>query len=42
MSKVAGCVEESSEHCRYLFREKYRMLPYIAYGIGRDNADVVK
>lgn len=41
MRKTAWCVSEDDKQCSYLFREKMRALPYLAYGIGRDGIDVV-
>jgi hypothetical protein len=40
--QVAGCVNQTSQECLYMFREKYRSIPYIAYGVGKDNVDSVK
>lgn len=42
MIKVAWCVDQTSEECLYMFREKYRSIPLIAYGIGKENIDSVK
>lgn len=37
ISKAAGCVDQSPEECLYVFREKFRSVPYLAYGIAREN-----
>lgn len=40
--KSAGCTTEEQPQCLYMFREKMRALPYLAYGITRDGIDVVE
>jgi hypothetical protein len=42
IQKTAWCTTESQEECMYLFREKMRALPYLAYGIGRNGVDIVE
>ena len=41
MAQTAWCTDQSAEECLYLFRDKYRSVPYLAYGIGRWWTDVV-
>lgn len=40
--KATGCTTESQEECMYMFREKMRAIPYLAYGIWRSNTDIVE
>ena len=40
--KSAWCTTEEQPQCLYMFREKMRALPYLAYGITRDGVDVVE
>jgi hypothetical protein len=42
ITKVAWCTTEDQEKCLYMFREKYRSLPYLAYSVGRSNVNSVK
>lgn len=39
---TADCKNETSEICLYKFRDKYRMIPYLAYGIGLPSDDKVE
>ena len=39
ITKVSWCVDESSEECLYLFREKFRAVPYLSYTVGKNNTD---
>ncbi len=39
---TAGCIGIDREHCLYLFREKMRSIPYLAYGIGRLQTDQIE
>lgn len=41
IAQTAWCHDQSSEECLYLFRDKYRSIPYLAYGIGRPGIDTV-
>lgn len=40
--KTAWCTTENQQECMYMFREKMRALPYLAYGIGREGIDIVE
>jgi hypothetical protein len=40
--KTAWCTTEEQEECMYLFREKMRALPYLAYWVSRDWIDIVE
>lgn len=40
--KTAWCTVEEQEECMYLFREKMRAIPYLAYGIGREGIDTIE
>ena len=40
--KTAWCTTEEQPQCLYMFREKMRALPYLAYGITRDWIDIVE
>lgn len=42
IQKTAWCTNESQEECMYLFREKMRALPYLAYGLWRNGVDIVE
>lgn len=39
--QTAGCLDEDQKKCNYIFRQKTRNIPYLAYGIGKDNTDQV-
>lgn len=41
IAQTAWCTDQSSEQCLYMFRDKYRTIPYLAYGIARPWTDVV-
>lgn len=36
ISRSAWCTDQTPEECLYLFRDKFRSVPYLAYGIARD------
>lgn len=40
--KTAWCATEEQTQCMYLFREKMRALPYLAYGVAREGVDVIE
>lgn len=40
--KTAWCTTEEQWECMYLFREKMRAIPYLAYGVGREGIDTVE
>ncbi len=40
--KTAWCTTEEQSECMYLFREKMRALPYLAYGVSRDGIDIIE
>lgn len=42
IQKSAGCKQESPEKCYYLFREKFRTIPYLAYTIADRGIDKVQ
>lgn len=39
--QTAWCIDEDQKKCNYLFRQKMRTVPYLAYGIGRDDTDTI-
>ncbi len=39
--QTAGCIDEDQRKCNYLFRQKMRNIPYLAYGVGRDGTDQI-
>ena len=41
IAQTAWCTDQSSDECLYLFRDKYRYIPYLAYGVGRGGIDTV-
>ena len=40
--QTAGCIDESQSQCNYLFRQKMRNVPYLAYGVARDGIDAIE
>jgi len=40
--KTAWCTTEEQQKCMYMFREKMRALPYLAYGVAREGVDIVE
>ncbi len=40
--KTAWCTNETQQECMYIFRQKMRSLPYLAYWISREWVDVVE
>lgn len=42
ISKTANCNKQWSQQCYFLFREKYRTLPYLAYTISMEGVDKVQ
>ncbi|MCS6983389.1 MAG: hypothetical protein NZL83_04395 [Candidatus Absconditabacterales bacterium] len=41
IARTAGCKQPGSETCGYLFREKFRTLPFLAYTITDNGSDTV-
>lgn len=37
ISRSAGCVDQDAQQCLYVFRDKFRAVPYLAYSISRNN-----
>lgn len=37
ISRSAGCVDQVAQQCLYVFRDKFRAVPYLAYSISRNN-----
>lgn len=40
--KTAWCTTEEQQECMYMFREKMRALPYLAYGVAREGVDIIE
>lgn len=40
--KTVWCTNEPLEECLYRFRDKMRSIPYLAYGVGRSQTDMVQ
>lgn len=40
--KTAWCTTEEQKECMYMFREKMRALPYLAYGVAREGVDIIE
>ena len=40
--QTAWCIDEDQKKCNYLFRQKTRNIPYLAYGVGKDGVDQVE
>ena len=40
--QTAWCIDEDQKKCNYLFRQKMRNIPYLAYGVWRDGVDQVE
>ena len=40
--KTAWCTTEEKPECMYMFREKMRALPYLAYGVAKEGIDSIE
>lgn len=40
--QTAWCIDESQSQCNYLFRQKMRNIPYLAYGVARDGINPIE
>lgn len=41
IKNTAKCTNESKDQCLYIFRSKFKSIPYLAYGVGRDDVNQI-